>query len=58
MCLIWWLKLNWTPNLELYVVRCGSKDGYQNDICLKEIDACPKHDNTINEHKNLHFDDE
>ena len=26
-----------TPIFEWYVVRCGSKNRYQNDLCLKEI---------------------
>ena len=25
------------PIYEWYVVRCGSKNGHQNDMCLKEI---------------------
>ena len=29
--------LNWTPIFEWCVVRCGSKNGYQKDMCLKEI---------------------
>ena len=29
--------LNWTPILEWYVVRCGSKSRYQKDMCLEGI---------------------
>ena len=36
-------KLNtiifWTPILEWHVVKCGSKNGHQRDMCLKEIQA-------------------
>ena len=30
-------SLDWTPIFEWYVVRCGSKNIYQKDTCLKEI---------------------
>ena len=30
-------ELNQTPISEWYVVRCGSKSGYQKDMCLKGI---------------------
>ena len=29
--------LIWTPIFEWYVARCGSKNGYKKDMCLKEI---------------------
>ena len=29
--------LTWTPIFESYVVRCGSKNGHQKDMSLKEI---------------------
>ena len=38
--------LNQTHVFEWYVGRCGSKNGYQEDICLKEIGLCAK--NMIN----------
>jgi hypothetical protein len=28
---------------EWYVVRCASDDGYQNDMCLREIGQCVQH---------------
>ena len=31
-------KLNWTSTFMWYVVRCGSKNKYQKDMCLKEIE--------------------
>ena len=31
---------NQTPIFELYTVLCGSKNGYQKDMCLKEIGFC------------------
>ena len=30
--------LNWTPIFEWCVVKCGSKNGFQKDMCLKEIE--------------------
>ena len=30
----------WTPVFETYVVRCGSKNGYQRDTNSKEIGRC------------------
>lgn len=32
--------LNWTHNLECYVVRFGSKKGYQKDMGVKEFRQC------------------
>ena len=29
-----------TPIFEWYVVRCGSKNGYQKHMCFKEIGLC------------------
>ena len=34
------LGVNWTPIFEGYVFRCGSKNGYQKVMCLKEIGLC------------------
>ena len=31
------ISVNLTPIFEWYVVRCGSKNGYQEDMCLEEI---------------------
>ena len=39
--------VNWTPLCEWYVVRCGFKNGYQEDICLKEIRLCVQNMITI-----------
>ena len=30
-------NLSWTPDLVGYVVTCDSKNGYQRDMCSKEI---------------------
>lgn len=32
--------LNWTPSTEWCVVKCGSKNIYQIDMCLKWIGLC------------------
>ena len=32
--------LHWIPIFELHVVRCGSKNGHQKDLCLDEIGLC------------------
>ena len=32
--------INWTRVFECYVVRYGSKNGYQKDMCLKVIRLC------------------
>ena len=63
--------LNWTPILEWYVVRCGSKSRNQKDLCLEEIRLHAQNMITIlgsivykiggggaYEHKNLHSDNE
>jgi len=31
---------DWTPVFEWYVVKCGSRNGHQKDVCLKEIRLC------------------
>ena len=61
-------SLHWTPVCEWYLVWCGSKNGYQKDMCLIEIGLCAQIMITIlssifkifggptwpfNEHKNL-----
>ena len=67
-------SLNQTTIFEWYEVRCGSKRKYQKVICLKEIGLIYIQNMmytlgsivktiggtymTINEHKNLHFDNE
>ena len=33
-------SLHWTPVCEWYLVWCGSKNGYQKDMCLIEIGLC------------------
>lgn len=33
---------NWSSLFEWYVLRCGSKNGYPKDICLKELDCMLK----------------
>ena len=32
------IAIIWTPIPEWYVVRCGSKNGHQKDMCSKEIE--------------------
>ena len=32
--------ITWTPIFEWYVVRCGSKNGHHNIMCLQEIGLC------------------
>jgi hypothetical protein len=39
--------LNWTTIFEWCMVRCGSKNGHQNDICLKEFELRAQHLLTI-----------
>jgi len=34
--------LKWTPIFEWCVVRYGSKNGHQKDMCCKEIGLCSK----------------
>ena len=31
------IAIIWTPIIEWHVGRCGSKSGYQKDMCSKEI---------------------
>jgi hypothetical protein len=31
------IAIIWTPIIEWHVDRCGSKSGYQKDMCSKEI---------------------
>ena len=33
-------KLYVAPIFECYVIKCGSKNGYQKDTCLKVIGLC------------------
>lgn len=44
-----------TPVIEWYVIRCGSKDGYAEDICKKRIGLCAQIITTFQEsiHCNL-----
>ena len=67
-------SLNWTPSFEWYVGKCGARNEYQKDICLKGIGLhAQKYDNQFrfkcehnlgghvwphDEHENLHFDNE
>ena len=38
--------LDQTPIFEWYLVRCGSKNRYQKDMCIEEIGlTCSKYDN-------------
>ena len=37
----------WTPIFEWYVVRSGSKNGHQKDLCLKETRTCAQNMLTI-----------
>ena len=64
--------LYWTPICEWYVVWCVSKNGYEKDMCLKEIGLkCSNHANhssfngqlnlggpiwSFNEQENFHRD--
>ena len=65
--------LNWTPTFEWCMVWCGSKNGYQEDMCLKEFGPHAQNMITIldsiihiirapissfNEHENFHLDNE
>ena len=66
--------LNRTPIFEWYVIRCGSENKHQKDMCLKkEWTTRSKHVNHLelnsqynwrrptwpfNKHENLHFDNE
>lgn len=34
------VAIMWTPIIEWFIVRCGSKNGYQKDMCLKVIGLC------------------
>ena len=34
------IAIMWTPIIEWYIVRCGSKNGYQKHMCLKVIGLC------------------
>ena len=47
--------LNQTPIFEWYVIRCGFRNGYQRDMCIKEINPCAQFIITIlgshNQHK-------
>ena len=40
-------SLNWVSLFEWYVVRRGSKNGHQNDMCLEEIGLCVQNMSTI-----------
>jgi hypothetical protein len=31
-------RVIWTPRFEWYVVRCGSKNKHQKDVCLEDIE--------------------
>ena len=35
---------NQTPTFEWYVIRCGSKDGYQKDMFKRDWTTCSKYD--------------
>ena len=70
----WVPYLDRAPFLERYVVRCGSNNGYQKDMCSKDIELHAQIMRTtlgsiinmiwggptwpLNEHKTSHFDDE
>ena len=38
-------SLNWRHIFEWCAVCCGSKGGYQKEMCLKEIGLCGQYDN-------------
>ena len=38
---------NWTPIFHWCVVRCGSKNGHQKDMCTKDIGLCAQNLFTI-----------
>lgn len=65
--------LNWKPIFEWYVLGCGFKNKYQTNTCLNEIELCAQitvivlssivymiggNYMIINDHKNLHFDND
>ena len=37
------IMIIWTPLFEWYLVMCGSKNGHQKYMCLKEIGLCAQH---------------